>query len=156
LKTFFAVLFILLSSGLILAQRNFQQPPAYSPQLTAELRQLQEAAFKSDYAWDQLAHLTNNIGPRPAGSPQATSACILIAPRTLEGVASHRVRALTGVWCNSARARGGRFGGTLIVRFGRPCAGSGYGGLAVAVRAPVRRSGGAGPGASYLAAPGLR
>jgi carboxypeptidase Q len=79
LKTFFAVFFILLFSGLIFAQRNFQQPPAYSPQLTAELKQLQEAALKSDYAFDQLAHLTNNIGPRPAGSAQANHAAQYVA-----------------------------------------------------------------------------
>ena len=74
MKTFFVVLFIFVFSSLTLAQRNFQQPQAYSPQLTAELKQLQEAALKSDYAWDQLAHLTNNIGPRPAGSAQANHA----------------------------------------------------------------------------------
>ena len=68
MKSFFVFVLILLQTSLIFAQRNFQQPPAYSPQLTAELKQLQEAALKSDYAWDQLAHLTNNIGPRPAGS----------------------------------------------------------------------------------------
>jgi carboxypeptidase Q len=79
LKTFFAVFFILLFSGLVFAQRNFQQPPSYSPQLTAELKQLQEAALKSDYAFDQLAHLTNNIGPRPAGSAQANHAAQYVA-----------------------------------------------------------------------------
>ena len=79
MKTFFAIVFILLFSGLIFAQRNFQQPPAYSPQLTGELKQLQEAALKSDYAWDQLAHLTNNIGPRPAGSAQANHAAQYVA-----------------------------------------------------------------------------
>jgi carboxypeptidase Q len=79
LKTFFAVLFIPLFTGLVFAQRNFQQQPGYSPQLTAELKQLQEAALKSDYAWDQLAHLTNNIGPRPAGSPQANHAAQYVA-----------------------------------------------------------------------------
>jgi hypothetical protein len=53
--------FILLQTSLIFAQRNFQQQQTYSPQLTAELKQLQEAALKSDYAWDQLAHLTNKL-----------------------------------------------------------------------------------------------
>src|SRR5438270_14033154 len=70
---------ILLQTSLIFAQRNIQRPPAYSPQLTAELKQLQDAALKSDYAWDQLAHLTNNIGPRPAGSAQANFAAQYVA-----------------------------------------------------------------------------
>jgi carboxypeptidase Q len=87
LKTLFRIALLLLSSllsNLLLskpgvAQRAFQQPPPYSPQLTAELKQLQEAALKSDYAWDQLAHLTNNIGPRPAGSAQANFAAQYVA-----------------------------------------------------------------------------
>ena len=73
MKSLCCLLVILLHTSLIFAQRNFQQPQAYSPQLTAELKQLQEAALKSDYAWDQLAHLTNNIGPRPAGSARPTT-----------------------------------------------------------------------------------
>jgi carboxypeptidase Q len=79
LKTFFGALFILFFSGFIFAQRNFQPPPPYLPQLTTELKQLQEAALKSDYAFDQLAHLTNNIGPRPAGSAQANHAAQYVA-----------------------------------------------------------------------------
>ena len=79
MKTLFSTVFILLLAGPGFAQRNFQQAAPYSPQLTAELKQLQEAALKSDYAWDQLAHLTNNIGPRPAGSTQANFAAQYVA-----------------------------------------------------------------------------
>jgi len=84
LKKFFSVVFILCLGSLFLsslgvAQRNLQQPASYSPQLTAELKHLQDAALKSDYAWDQLAHLTNNIGPRPAGSAQANFAAQYVA-----------------------------------------------------------------------------
>jgi carboxypeptidase Q len=79
LKTLFGIALILLSTGFAVAQRNFQQPAPYSPQLTSELKKLQEAALKSDYAWDQLAHLTNNIGPRPAGSAQANHAAQYVA-----------------------------------------------------------------------------
>ncbi len=61
------------------AQRNFQPAAQYPPQLTAELKQLQDAALKSNYAWEQLAHLTNNIGPRPAGSFQANFAAQYVA-----------------------------------------------------------------------------
>lgn len=84
MKTSFSNILIVLFSSLFLsnvglAQRTFEQTPAYSPQLTAELKQLQEAALKSDYAWEQLAHLTNNIGPRPAGSVQANFAAQYVA-----------------------------------------------------------------------------
>ena len=70
---------ILLFAGVGPAQRYLQPPVQYPPQLTSELKQLREAALKSDYAWDQLAHLTYNIGPRPAGSPQANFAAQYVA-----------------------------------------------------------------------------
>jgi Zn-dependent M28 family amino/carboxypeptidase len=73
------VLSVLLS-GIAVAQRNRQTAAiAYPPQLTSELKQLQQAALQSDYAWQQLAHLTNNIGPRPAGSAQANFAAQYVA-----------------------------------------------------------------------------
>ncbi len=61
-----------------------QQPggaPAYSysPELIAELKKLQEAALSSDYAYKQTAHLSNNIGPRLSGSPQAEHAVSYVA-----------------------------------------------------------------------------
>jgi len=79
LKSFFGVALILLLASAVTAQRNSQLTAPYPPQLVAELKQLQEASMKSDYAWDQLAHLTNNIGPRPAGSPQANFAAQYVA-----------------------------------------------------------------------------
>jgi carboxypeptidase Q len=54
-------------------------PQAYSPQLLAELRQLQQAALASDYAYNQVAHLCNNIGPRLSGSLQAAQAVDYVA-----------------------------------------------------------------------------
>jgi hypothetical protein len=54
------------------AQRRSQIPSYnYPPQLLDELRRLHEAALASDYALKQTAYLTNNIGPRLSGSPQA-------------------------------------------------------------------------------------
>ena len=38
--------------------------PDYPPQLLTELKQIQQAALSSDYAYQQVAHLANNIGPR--------------------------------------------------------------------------------------------
>ncbi|HMF57908.1 MAG TPA: M20/M25/M40 family metallo-hydrolase [Pyrinomonadaceae bacterium] len=74
------------SSGWIalIAQRRTlsemqQQSSQFSPQLLRELKQIQQAALESDYALRQLAHLTNNIGPRLSGSPQAQHAVEYVA-----------------------------------------------------------------------------
>lgn len=49
------------------------------PELRAEMERVREAALKSDYALRQLRHLTDNIGPRLAGSPQAQFAAEYVA-----------------------------------------------------------------------------
>jgi len=49
-------------------------PAVFSTQTLGELNQLREAALKSDYAYRQVAHLANNIGPRLSGSIQAQKA----------------------------------------------------------------------------------
>src|SRR3989440_1439936 len=54
-------------------------PPVFSPQTLSELKQLQHAALKSDYAYRQVAHLANNIGPRLTGSAQAAKAVEYVA-----------------------------------------------------------------------------
>src|SRR5436305_1995529 len=54
-------------------------PAIFSPQTLAELRRLQQAALKSDYAYRQVAHLANNIGPRLSGSAQAAKAVEYVA-----------------------------------------------------------------------------
>ncbi|MEY2548839.1 MAG: hypothetical protein QOD64_1421, partial [Verrucomicrobiota bacterium] len=54
-------------------------PALYSPQTISELKQLQQAALKSDYAYRQVAHLSNNIGPRLSGSVQAQKAVDYVA-----------------------------------------------------------------------------
>jgi carboxypeptidase Q len=50
-------------------------PPLENPrrpaEITRELEQVRDAALASDYAYRQLRHLSNNIGPRLAGSLQA-------------------------------------------------------------------------------------
>ena len=62
------------------AQRRSQTPPVtYPPQLLKELKQLQQAALESDYAYRQLEHLTDSIGPRLSGSPQADAAVEYVA-----------------------------------------------------------------------------
>jgi Zn-dependent M28 family amino/carboxypeptidase len=54
-------------------QQNF--PPLLLQQLSA----IKAAALNDDYAFRQLAHLTENIGPRPSGSPQARAASEYVA-----------------------------------------------------------------------------
>jgi carboxypeptidase Q len=54
-------------------------PIAYSPQLLAELKRIQQAALGSDYAFRRLAVLTNKIGPRLSGSVQAQNAVDYVA-----------------------------------------------------------------------------
>jgi carboxypeptidase Q len=54
-------------------QQNF--PPLLQQQLSA----IKAAALNDDYAYRQVAHLTENIGPRPSGSPQARAAAEYVA-----------------------------------------------------------------------------
>ncbi|MGI8957844.1 MAG: M20/M25/M40 family metallo-hydrolase [Chthoniobacterales bacterium] len=54
-------------------------PVLYSPRTLAGLKTLQTAALTSDYAYRQVAHLSNNIGPRLSGSAQAQKAVEYVA-----------------------------------------------------------------------------
>src|SRR6266699_3741343 len=54
-------------------------PIVFSPQTLADLKQLRQAALNSDYAYRQVAHLANNIGPRLSGSAQAAKAVEYVA-----------------------------------------------------------------------------
>src|SRR6266516_3284594 len=54
-------------------------PIVFSPRTLADLKRLQQAALKSDYAYRQVAHLANNIGPRLSGSAQAAKAVEYVA-----------------------------------------------------------------------------
>ena len=75
------VFFVLINSSSSRPQRRQDVTRAitYPPQLTADLKQLQQAALASDYAYRQLAHLTDSIGPRLTGSPQAEGAVEYVA-----------------------------------------------------------------------------
>src|SRR5690242_18192456 len=50
-----------------------------SSQLMNELTKLRDAALSDDYAYKVVSHLTENIGPRPTGSPQAQAAVQYVA-----------------------------------------------------------------------------
>src|SRR5690348_4639890 len=54
-------------------------PTVFSAQTLADLKRLQQAALNSDYAYRQVAHLSNNIGPRLSGSAQAAKAVEYVA-----------------------------------------------------------------------------
>jgi carboxypeptidase Q len=51
----------------------------FPPGLLEELSAIKAAALSDDYAYRQVAHLTENIGPRPSGSLQAKTAVDYVA-----------------------------------------------------------------------------
>ena len=61
------------------AQRRRSTADTYPPEMMAALRQIQKAALVDDYGLHQASHLTNNIGPRLSGSPQAAKAVEYLA-----------------------------------------------------------------------------
>jgi hypothetical protein len=52
---------------------------AWTPEQLATMERLRDAAMKDPYALDELRHLTENIGPRLSGSPQAQHAVDYVA-----------------------------------------------------------------------------
>src|SRR2546428_5804024 len=54
-------------------------PIVFSPQTLSDLKRLQLAALSSDYAYHQVAHLADNIGPRLSGSAQAAKSVDYVA-----------------------------------------------------------------------------
>ncbi|REJ79545.1 MAG: peptidase M28 family protein [Acidobacteria bacterium] len=51
----------------------------YSDQTISELEKLRDAALADEYSYRQTSYLTNNIGPRLSGSPQAARAVQYVA-----------------------------------------------------------------------------
>src|SRR5947209_13846558 len=54
-------------------------PIVFSDQTLSDLKRLQEAALNSNYAYREVAHLADNIGPRLSGSAQAAKAVEYVA-----------------------------------------------------------------------------
>jgi len=54
-------------------------PAVFSQATLADLKRLQQAALNSEYAYRQVAHLANNLGPRLSGSAQAAKAVEYVA-----------------------------------------------------------------------------
>lgn len=67
------------SLSAIAARQANSTSQLYSEQLMAELKQLHRAALASEYAYTQVAYLSNNIGPRLSGSPQAEQSVKYVA-----------------------------------------------------------------------------
>jgi len=60
-------------------QESQAQQENFPPLLLQELKAIRTAALADDYAYRQVAHLTENIGPRPSGSLQAKAAVDYVA-----------------------------------------------------------------------------
>jgi carboxypeptidase Q len=67
------------SAGAASTMQAAPEKAAIPPELKAQLEKLNKGALESDYAYRQLRHLTNNIGPRLSGSPQAQFAAEYVA-----------------------------------------------------------------------------
>src|SRR5579863_738452 len=67
------------SSFATIPQMTQAQQENFPPQLLEELAAITTAALVDDYAYRQVAHLTENIGPRPSGSLQAKAAVDYVA-----------------------------------------------------------------------------
>jgi len=71
--------------GVLVGQERSRTMPgkttnySFGAGLTADLVTLRDAALEDDYAFKQLEHLTENIGPRISGSPQAEQAAQYVA-----------------------------------------------------------------------------
>lgn len=60
-------------------QMTAAQQENFPPQLLQELAKIRDAALADDYAYQQVGHLTENIGPRPSGSAAAKAAVDYVA-----------------------------------------------------------------------------
>jgi carboxypeptidase Q len=60
-------------------QTTQAQRDNFPDKLLEELARIKSAALTDDYAYKQVAHLTENIGPRPSGSLQAKAAVEYVA-----------------------------------------------------------------------------
>ena len=70
-------------------------PLLYSEKTLGEMTRLQKAALASDYAYRQTQYLSNNIGPRLTGSPQAQRAVEYVADQMRKAGLDVRLQKLT-------------------------------------------------------------
>ena len=92
-------IYALLLSASFAAWSQTPPAPTFPKELRDQLQALRDAALTSGYAWHQLEHLTENIGPRPAGSPQAQAAAEYVAAEMRKlGLDVHLEPALVSHW----------------------------------------------------------
>ncbi len=77
------------------SQQASPTPTLYSAKTVVELKKLQKAALESNYAYRRTAYLTNNIGPRLTGSPQAARAVEYVADEMRKAGLTVRLQKLT-------------------------------------------------------------
>jgi len=78
-RTALAVMLVVLSTAAGSAAQTAPPTIAFSPETQRDLQALQAAARSSDYAYNQVRHLCDNIGPRLSGSAQAAAAVQYVA-----------------------------------------------------------------------------
>jgi Zn-dependent M28 family amino/carboxypeptidase len=79
MKYVLAVIFIASTVLNTHSQSASPTPELYSAKTISDMRSVMRAALASDYAYRQTAYLSNNIGPRLSGSPQAERAVQYVA-----------------------------------------------------------------------------
>src|SRR5260370_21591174 len=117
LSTLFSIsfTFIFLSAASGQAQKPAQPPaaPAHSPQeqdnfppqLIEDLNAIKAAALADDYAYKRLSHLTENMGPRPSGSPRAQAAVEYVAAELRQlGLEVHLEEVTVPHWLRGAES----------------------------------------------------
>lgn len=79
MRTYIILATVLFGAVAAAAQQTAPTPELYSKQTLDEMRRLQAATLASEYAYKQTGYLSNNIGPRLSGSPQAARAVEYVA-----------------------------------------------------------------------------
>src|SRR5262249_17155755 len=72
-------LLMIIVSGILSAVNAQTVAPGWNPTALETMRQLRDAALRDRYGYERLAHLSDNIGPRPVGSRQAAAAVDYVA-----------------------------------------------------------------------------
>ena len=78
-KFLFTAILTALLSVQIFSQQTTPTPVLYSEKTLENMEKIQQAALLSNYAYDKTAYMTNNIGARLSGSPQAERAVEYVA-----------------------------------------------------------------------------
>lgn len=90
----FALILAVLT-GFAAAQQPAPTPVLYTARTIADLKKLQTMALSSTYAYKKAGYLTNNIGPRLTGSPQAARAVEYVADELRKAGLTVRLQKLT-------------------------------------------------------------